>query len=294
MGEILEPEEKKDYQEADYNPLDEAVNVKSYSAASINTEGVDFTQPIPEPKFTPPPVMKKEEPKAQPKPPPPPVNPNMQELPKKEKKQAAQQMAKMILQGYEWVHEIGNKALQVSEKKLAKLQADGELNLNAMIDYDYGRRMPAGEFFREYNQQVSNILVVSDEFKEEVTPVLEQVLADRGVGMTPEQYLMYLFAKDLAAKGFIFFQQKAQLSFMIESIKQATTSQYAPTPPPQTQQQQQATPPPAAASTTAPEKKQEANVQEAIVTDSTTGTNAIKPDVIVLNKKKGGRPRKPI
>jgi hypothetical protein len=44
-----------------------------------------------------------------------------------------------------------------------------------------------------------------------------------------------LFGKDIAAKSIIFFQQKATLNMMIESIKAATTSQYAqqaPPPPP--------------------------------------------------------------
>ena len=106
--------------------------------------------------------------------------------------------------------------MQVSEKKLNKLQAEGEINLNAMIDYDYGKKMRAGEFFVEYNNQVKNILTVSDEFKEEVTPVLERVLAKRGIGLTDEQLLMYMFGKDIAAKSIIFFQQKAQLNYMIQ------------------------------------------------------------------------------
>lgn len=210
--------------EVDFNPLDEAVNEKKYSQPTMNTQGVDMTKPIEEPKFTPPPFHKKTN-----VPPPQqekrePLNPEMKSIPKKETEMASAQAAKLIINGYEWMHDLANKGLKVSEKKLNKLQADGEINLNAEIDYDYGKTIRAGEFFQEYNQQIDGLLKVSQEFKDEVTPVLERVLAKRGIGLTDEQFLMYLFGKDIAAKSIIFFQQKQQVKMMIESIKESTIS----------------------------------------------------------------------
>lgn len=227
MEKYQEPEERV----SDYNPLDEAVNEKRYTQSSVNTEGVDFTKPIEEPRFTPPPFEQKKF--EQPKKPTEPVNPELKNLNKKDTQMASAQACKLILQGYSWVHDLANRGLQVSEKKLNKLQADGEINLNAMIDYDYGKKVRAGDFFEEYNRQVSGILQVSDEFKEEVTPILERVLAKRGIGLTDEQTLMYLFGKDIASKSIIFFQQKTQLNYMIQSIKEATTSQFVQEAPPQ-------------------------------------------------------------
>lgn len=223
--------------EAILNPLDEAVNEKRYTQPNVDAQNVDFNKPIEEPRFTPPPMEKRniptnEEPRKRE-----PINPEMKNIPKKETEMAASQAAALILQGYEWAHDLANKGLLVSERKLNKLQSEGEINLNAMIDYDYGQKMRAGEFFREYNQQVNGLLKVSEEFKQETKPVLERVLAKRGIGLTDEQYLIYLFGKDIAVKSMLFFQQKAQLNYMIESIKQATTAQYVPQapPPPQTQ-----------------------------------------------------------
>jgi hypothetical protein len=246
--EIIEPEEKK----PEYNPLDEAVNEKAYTTPNVNTSNVNLNIPIEEPRFTPPPIDTKNNIKGDSKPPKPdPINPEMRNLSKKDTDVAASHMAKLILQGYEWMHDLANKGLKVSERKLNKLQSDGEINLNAMIDYDYGKNIRAGDFFIEYNQQVENVLQVSPEFKEEVTPILEKVLAKRGVGMTDEQMLMFMFGKDIAAKSMIFFQQKAQMNLMIASIKEATTSQYAqaappPSPKPQPQEPTpQTTPPPA-------------------------------------------------
>jgi len=211
--------------EVDFNPLDEPVNEKKYSQPNVNVGDIDMTTPIGEPNFTPPPFQKKktnikEEPKKHE-----PLNSDLKGLSKKDVDMSAKAAAKMILQGYDWVHMLANKGLKVSEKKLTKLQAEGEINLNALIDYDYGKRMRAGEFFEEYNRQVEGVLVVSDEFKEEVTPVLERVLSKRGIGMTDEQMLMFMFGKDIAAKSLIFFQQRQVLKSMIESIKEATMQQ---------------------------------------------------------------------
>jgi hypothetical protein len=245
----------------------------------MNTEGMDFSKPIEEARFTPPPMDKRtpiqdEKPKE-------PFNPEMKNLGKKDTEMAAGHMAKLIIQGYEWMHDFANKGLQVPEKKLLKMQSEGEINLNAMIDYDYGKKIRAGEFFNEYNKQVSGVLKVSDEFKEEATPLLEKVLAKRGVGMTDEQMLMFVFAKDIAAKSLIFFQQKSQMNYMIQSIKAATTAQFVQAaPPPQPQQAQQA---------------QQQDNQQPRATEPEENNFNNKPVVINgTDKRKAGRPRKDI
>ena len=294
--EIVEPEERKNYEDAQFNPLDEAVNEKTYSRPNVNTSGSEFTKPIEEPRYAPPPMEKKklydDDPKKKEREP---INPELRDLPKKDKEMAASQMAKMIIQGYSWMHDLANKGLMISEKKLNKLQEEGEINLQAMIDYEFGKKMRAGEFFTEWNTQIQKdggVLQVSNEFKEEVTPVLERVLAKRGIGMTDEQLLMFMFGKDIAAKGLIFFQMKTQMNYMIQSIKEATVNQYRPAPPPpppqqpQQPQQQQAQPEPSSNFSQAEEVK-----EPEVRSYFEKNTESIKPDVIVLPNKKRGRPR---
>ena len=293
--EIVEPEERKNYEDAQFNPLDEAVNEKTYSRPNVNTSGSEFTKPIEEPRYAPPPMEKKklydDDPKKKEREP---INPELRDLPKKDKEMAASQMAKMIIQGYSWMHDLANKGLMISEKKLNKLQEEGEINLQAMIDYEFGKKMRAGEFFTEWNTQIQKdggVLQVSNEFKEEVTPVLERVLAKRGIGMTDEQLLMFMFGKDIAAKGLIFFQMKTQMNYMIQSIKEATVNQYRPAPPPPPQQpqqpqQQQAQPEPSSNFSQAEEVK-----EPEVRSYFEKNTESIKPDVIVLPNKKRGRPR---
>ena len=274
----------------DVNPLDEVVNEKSYTSAGINAQGIDLNAPIPEPSFAPPPINQAPKEKTPP-PKPDPMNPEMEFMSKKDTEMAAGHMAELILSGYEYVHVLGNKGLQVSERKLNKLQAQGEINLNAMIDYDYGKRMPAGEFFKEYNSQASNMLTVSDEFKDEVRPLLIKVLSKRGIGMTDEQMLVFLFGKDLATKTMLFFQQRGVLNNMIESIKAATTSQYAqqappPPPPPSTPEPESIKPEPQQPTYQEPEENQFSNVGQQA--PPPPQGQPVKPQII---KRPAGRPR---
>lgn len=224
------------------NPLDEAVNEKRYTQPNIDTGGIDLNVPIEEPTFAPPPFIKSEKnigstssgsSSKQQQPKRDPVNPEMKNLSRKDTKAAASAAADAIINGYEWLHGLGNNLLKISEKKLNKLQADGEINLQVMIEYDYGHKITAGEFIKEYNEQVSGLLSVSEEFKEEIKPLLVEEFEERGVGLTRMQRIMFIAGKDLAAKGFLIVQQMQQTRHMMQVIKEATATQYVPpTPPP--------------------------------------------------------------
>jgi hypothetical protein len=269
------------------NPLDEAVNEKVYAQSNMSASMEDLTKPIEEPRFTAPPLKKStpnipqnEEDYSRREP----INPEMKQLPKKETKMASKQAAALILKGYEWVHALGNKGLQVSERKLNKLQAEGEINLNAMIDYDYGKKIRAGEFFEEYNKQVDGLLKVSEEFKEEVTPVLERVLEKRGIGLTDEQTLMYMFGQDIAVKSIMFMQQKGQLNYMIQSIKEATSNSIQQAPPP---------PPPPPQTTSASQNRQEPQESRTADYEDFTPQEPEEKEYIQPLKRRG-RPKKEI
>lgn len=209
--------------EADYNPLNEAVNEKPYTKPNVQIDPKDLAGDIPEPSFMPPPLTPNEPPleqKAAPKPPPQPkpepFNPELADASRKQAKTAAGLAANMILQGYELLHLWGNKLVQMPEKKLRKLHMEDKINLNMAIPYDEtGETMRIAEFIQEYNQQNANLLSVDPEFKAEVLPVLTEVLQKRGIGATPEQQLIFLFAKDAAPKGMQIFASNAMKKEMI-------------------------------------------------------------------------------
>lgn len=285
---FAEPEENaQDFisgDDAQYSILDEPINEKTYSRLNVSATQEQLNNDIPEPDFIPPPIdftePKKEKPKEKP------IMPDMEGLSQKEKNEASETLSDVILDGYGILHALANRGLMVSEKKLIKLQQKGEIDLNAQIQYDYGQTMSAGEFFQEYNKQAETALTLSNEFREEVKPVLSKVLAKKGLGLTDEQKLIFLFAKDAGQKAIIAISMRSQLNQMIEVIKMATTQQ------PKANQRTYTTPPP-----TPP--KEEQPIQ-------TNNENDLKPDynepenneaeLVILGdlpkKKKRGRPSK--
>jgi hypothetical protein len=152
------------------------------------------------------------------------MNPSMNELPDADKKEGAKHLAKLIVDGYEQLHHFANQGLQFSPKKLRRLEADGEIDLSIPIPDGYGNTITAGGFIQEFNEQSKDSLTVSAQFKKEVTPVLERVLAKRGAGLTDEQMLMYIFGKDIAIKGVMVYQIRGQMGDMIDIIKEQTAA----------------------------------------------------------------------
>ena len=268
---MVEPEELNDF-----SPLDEPVNEKRYTNAAVNTSGFDFSKPLDEPSFKPPPLNAKEQEEKKKEP----INPEMRNLSKKDTEMAASHMVKMVISGYEWLHVLANKSLQISERRLQKMQDAGELNLNAMIDYDYGKKLRAGDFFKEYNNQTKDVLEVSDEFKEEITPVLERIFAKRGIGMTDEQLALFIIGKDVAGKAMIWFQMKQQTNYILKSIAEASLASYSPPPAPS----------PAPEPTYPEEPKEKAEEPEEREVDRVQA-KVIKSDSKVSDKKRGRKPK---
>jgi len=248
---------------ANYNPFLQQVIEKPYSAMNVGVSQEQLSGAIPEPTFTPFTIDSNENPynmlggDGQPsanggaRRESAPFNPMMNDIPDGDKKMGAQHMAKLLVDGYEQLHVFGNKALQVPERKIRKLEKDGEIDLSIPIPYEYGKTITAGELLQDFNEQNKDALTVSKEFKKEVTPVLTRVLEKRGAGLTDEQYLGYLVGKDLVVKLVIVAQLRTTMNDMINVIKEYTEatragggvpSQPQPQPQPTTPQPQPSTP----------------------------------------------------
>lgn len=151
-----------------------------------------------------------------------PLNPALNNVPSEEVKMGATNVAKLLIDGYEQLHVFGNKWLQISQRKIKKLVAEGEIDLSVQIPYEYGKTISGGQFIEEYNAQNQDTLTVSKEWKKEVTPVLTRVLEKRGAALTDEQYLGYLVVKDLASKGILISQALGVQKEMINVMKEYT------------------------------------------------------------------------
>lgn len=264
-----EPEDKDEIViEPDYNPLNEPINEKPYSRPNVTIDPKDLQAEIPEPDFIAP-MMAMEEPeknndkvkeepkqqreKAAPKPQPKeyePFNQEMNELSKKDARKATKYAATMIMQGYELMHHFANKAVAFPKKKINALVQKGELDLSLELPFDEsGETITVAEFIRESDEQNAELFTVSDEFKSEAMPLLEKVLEKRKIGMTDEQMLGFVVAKDIGIKvvqfGAAKSMQKDMMKMWVEMSKERQSYSQPQQQRPQPQPQQPKTPPPA-------------------------------------------------
>jgi len=245
-NDFMEPEEIGTDIGADYDPMGAPINEKPYTKPNVKINPKDLQGDIPEPTFQAP-LIDLDKPPLEQVPPTPkkerePFNKEMNELPKKEKEMAAHHVANMILQVYEGLNHLANQGMVFNEKKLNKLQQEGEVDfsIRVPINYKTNETITAAEFIDDFNSQRKNALKVTQEFKDEVTPILERVLRKRGVGMTDEQMLVFLFGKDIALKGQEFLVARQQMGDIIGMLKEQTLemkkgnfrSQMPTTPPP--------------------------------------------------------------
>lgn len=229
--EFIEPEEKEfDSTEQimdDFNPLDEAIQEKAYTKPNVKFSASDMAADIAEPSFIPPPmggdsIKEDEKVKKQPQEP---FNPQMRDLPKKDKHDAADKVAGMMMTGYKFLNNLADSKLLFDPKKIQKLEIEGELNLGIQVPISSTDSISAGEFINEFNEQSKGTITVSKEFEDEVMPVLIEVLEKRGVGMNSEQYLAYLIGKDIAVKGFMVMQSLSVKKEMLNMLKELSAQQ---------------------------------------------------------------------
>ena len=274
-------------QDLDFNVLDEAVNEKTYSKANVTMSAEDLSNPIDEPSFSPPPMDEPKKPREtaeqiREKKNPDPYNPEMKYLPKKEQNMAAEQMADLMFVGYGKLHDLANKGLQISAKKLTKLQNEGKIDLNAMINYDFGVEIPARDFFQEYNEQMQNFFKLDQDFIDDVKPPLVRILQKKGIGMTDENYVIFRLVEDAGTKAFMFIQQKRQIADILKTIGGATTSEFAnPAPPPPTSTPSQ----PTQETSYDEDYPQEPTYQNVEVVEGENDSQPLSPDMIILPKK---------
>lgn len=226
-NEFMEPEELGSQVGGEYDPMGTPINEKPYTKPNVKINPQDLQGDIPEPAFTPP-VIDLGEPKLEVPPTPKkerePFNKEMNDLPKRDKEVAASHVANMIMQLYEGANVWANKGMMFNEKKLNKLAQEGEVDFSLRIPLDYttNQTVTLSEFVQEFNSQQKDSLTVSKEFKEEVTPILERVLKKRGIGATDEQMLIFMFGKDIAVKGSMFFAARSQMSEIVGMMKEMT------------------------------------------------------------------------
>ena len=216
-----------------YNPLADNVEEKDYQKVSI--EGADRLPDIEEPVFTAPTLED--------------IRPDMfdgggsdedelfgkerlNDLPKGDKKKAAQQMAEMVLEGYSSICSFTGGFANLNEGQLLQMQTEGKIDLRMSVPISSQEQVGVVDFVQSFNSQIDEAMAVSDEFKDSVRDPMTRVFAKKGVGMTDEQILLVMFGKDIITKTATTIALKKQLSRTLELVYQQHQEAGSPPPPP--------------------------------------------------------------
>jgi len=211
----------------DHNPFAENVVEREYSTPKV-ASGV--VQDIDEPTFMPPTyedVLREQEGGDMPQedfsqspfdnP-----NPALNDLDNKDKKIACESLVDTCLDAYEQLHKYAQYVVKVDEEELMQKQAQGKIDLEETIPVtENGDTMSVGEFIGQFNQQSAEALKYDQEFGIKVRPAMIRVFMKKGWGMTDEQFLLYMFSKDIAVKVGIMYQLKKSINSTISTLEKA-------------------------------------------------------------------------
>jgi hypothetical protein len=220
---------------SDYNPFADAVVERDY-ATPKTASGV--TEEIEEPSFVPPSyedivnernqmeevASAENSPFSNP-------NPAMNELDERERRIACESLVDTCLDAYEQAHRFAQHIVKVDEEDLLQRQAEGKLDLSAQIPVaENGDTMSVGEFVGQYNEQSASALKYDKEFGIKVRPAMIRVFMKRGWGMTDEQFLIYMFGKDIAIKLGMMYSLNKTIKSTLATLEKAharTKSSYS-------------------------------------------------------------------
>ena len=218
-------------EKATYNPFLDNVNEKPYSQVKVDASASQMYNPIPEPAFGGASMSAGEDAYGK-------LNGDFGggssgantgmsigggggEMSDQDKKLAAEQLAKMVVDVYGEIKNLSNNLLLISPKKIKKLEQEGEIDTSVQIPLG-GQPVTIGEFVEQYNEQTKGTLSLSKEFKKEIMPPLTRVLQKRGAGLTDESLIIYLFGKDIVMSGAIIYQHGSVINDAIDTMKEYT------------------------------------------------------------------------
>ena len=217
----------------DFSPLDQPVKQRSYTNHHIYDDA-QVVEDLAEPVFQQPNFNDFDAPADEGAEPSRPFNESYSELDGKEKTMGAEMMAEMTLDLYTKGCGFIGKIPEISEAKLDRLIAEGDIDPSIQIPTE-GGHVGVKDFAQEFNSSIKGAFEVDDEFREKVRQPLIRVFKKRGIGMTDEQLLAYYFGTDILTRGAQAFMLKKTANSILDSLKENTMAmreQQAPRPRP--------------------------------------------------------------
>lgn len=205
-----------------YSPLGEAVTEKEYRTPRVenNPEVGDIDEPYFERptlddlvKSNADDTTESENPFAQ---------PEINEMSSAAQEESAKGLVEMSLNLYTLGCKGMGSLAKIPEKRLNKLIEEGIIDVGLQVPIDRYNTASIPEIVDNFNNEVGDAFVVSDEFKEEVRPIMTRVFVKNGWGMTDEQQLMMLFGMDLVQKGSVVLQMRKAAQFQLDTFKEMT------------------------------------------------------------------------
>ena len=149
-------------------------------------------------------------------------NQPMNELPKKEKRIAAELMATGAIDSYSFVlQNLVSPLGKFDKRKVEKLIVEGQIDSNLVVETGEGV-LPLNNFIDGFNNNIDNIVRVDEDFKEKIKGPLTNIFEKRGIGFTDEQYVGLEVIKDFGLKMVVLFQMKSDIKTMTENFVQRT------------------------------------------------------------------------
>lgn len=153
------------------------------------------------------------------------TNQAFNELDSAEKTKLVKQTVSFLWDAYQWIHDIGGSLAQIDMDKVNAMIDKGEIKRSQKLQVSETVQVGVHEFIGRYNSNVKEILTVSDEFKEKMTPALERVALKRGWALTDEQYLIFGFGKDISVKAGMIWGVRKSVNFVLDHLKEQNKQQ---------------------------------------------------------------------
>lgn len=200
--------------------------------------------------------------------------PDSEPEPKKKTDRASiRKTAEAILNVYENVLPIPFKSIsKFNIGKMQNMDLSGEIRMDMVVKED-GTTIES--FVEDFNQQVDEIFIVTQDMKEEVREPLEDVLAEKGMALTPMQRLLIAVGSHIVAFGYQSFNLHLQNKHSMATFREFRNEEMKinkGTPPPQ---QPQSPPPPS------PDNKKSESEKNDIKNSNYKEKNNDQEDVII-------------
>ena len=131
----------------------------------------------------------------------------------------AEQMVAMMLRGYEKMHGLGRWAGKVDQNELMNQHLSGKIDLNLLLPLGKKGPVPVQQFFTDYNESIDENIVVTNKFKEEITPPLVRIAIKRGWILGDELFVAMLLSEDLATKVSMLVGLKKSANLVLEACQ---------------------------------------------------------------------------